>query len=347
MPPNSELPNTVVPETAPPKDARRGPGAIVNAGTIAAALLIGAVLQFAALAKAVLGLKDIEAMQASRVAEQAGLPPSFDPQGVAFLLAPGTVFENGLLLDIAIAVAEFVIALLVALAWRWRGTWLLVPVLFGGLAGFALSRTIGDQPCGCFGALWEPPRGFSLVMDVLFVALGLTLAALRGAPKALVAGSLIAAVAASGIGYGYSESTMPPTPEDIRGEPGGLTAAERLLAIPDMQDIAAADPDFDPAWYVFLHDPTCSTCAAMKPVIDQDKLVFEAEGNPFLQVRMFEKGVLANQHGIESHAWETSPAVLVVRGGKVVQQYGGDSTPFPHEVAAALESGSPLSGLGG
>jgi thiol-disulfide isomerase/thioredoxin len=265
---------------------------------------------------------------------------------------------------------------------RHRIVWMAVPVLFAGLFGYALHRTLHGHSCGCFGALWEPPKGFSVVMDAAFVLLGLALARWHG----LRAGGMIAVVvvslAAAGAGYFYAANTAPPTPATTASPDAAApthttqptppktsdpvatpadppansatapdapanaerTAGEMLLASPMLDDIRGLTDD-DAAWYIFVWDPTCPTCEAMLPVIHHYAMIYAEEGNPVLQVRDLQKQDIAREAGIEDWRWTTSPAVVVVRGGRVIAEYGGEGAPFPDVVQERLFAGEPIDDL--
>ena len=41
----------------------------------------------------------------------------------------------------------------------------------------------------------------------------------------------------------------------------------------------------------------------------------------------------------------TSPAVLIIRGGKIIAEYGGEGAPFPGDVSDRLFENKPIDDL--
>lgn len=350
------------------------------------ALAIAAVLQFAAVAKVSTGARHLDQLKAARIAESHGLTPKVTAADFQWIIEPGampgTIVERGVLTDIAVGTAEFAAVLFVVAFCRRRIVWIFVPIMFGALFGYALERTINNKPCGCFGSLWVPPKGFSLIMDGAFVILGLGLARWHGVKaKALAAVAIITLLGAAG-GYIYASRTAAPSaaapadaattpstppkatptpkvepPADTTGpttEPSDTSttslvrddrpAGLRLLESPMLDDIRDLTVD-DAAWYIFIWDPTCPTCEAMLPVIEHYEAIYAEEGNPVLQVRDLMKQDIEKQAGIEPWQWTSSPAVLVIHGGAIIAEYGGEGAPFPDVVSERLFVGESIDDL--
>jgi hypothetical protein len=354
--------------------------------SVVVAIVIAAVLQFAAVAKVSAGARALEQLKAAQIAESHGLAPRVTADDFQWAIRPGampgTLVERGVLLDIAIGTAEFAIVLLMLAFCRHRIVWMAVPVLFAGLFGYALHRTLHGHSCGCFGALWEPPKGFSLVMDGAFVLVGLALARWHGLRAGGTIAVVVVSLAAAGAGYVYAANSAPPkpvtastpevpsqnqTPPPTQPKPAdpatnptdpssdGATgaaplvrddtpAAERLLVSPMLDDLRNLTDD-DAAWYIFVWDPTCPTCEAMLPVVQHYATIYAEEGNPVLQVRDLQKQDIAREAGIEDWQWTSSPAVVIVRGGRIIAEYGGDGAPFPDAVQDRLFAGEPIDDL--
>ena len=354
--------------------------------SVVIALAIAAVLQFAAVAKVSTGARHLDQLKAARIVESHGLPPKVTSADFQWIIKPGalpgTIVERGVLTDIAVGTAEFAVVLFVLVFCRRRIVWAFVPIMFGALFGYALERMVNGKPCGCFGSLWVPPNGFSLIMDGAFVILGLGMARWHGVKgKALATVAIIALLGAAG-GYIYAARTSDPTPpapgveattpatppkpapdpvaeppvDDAAPtppDPGTATkplvrddrpAGLRLLESPMLDDIRDLTVD-DAAWYIFIWDPTCPTCEAMLPVIEHYEALYAEEGNPVLQVRDLMKQDIEKQAGIEPWQWTTSPAVLVIHGGAIIAEYGGERTPFPDVVSERLFVGESIDDL--
>jgi hypothetical protein len=324
------------------------------------AVTIAAVLQFAAAAKVASGAKHVEQLTESRILIENGYEPKVTAEDFDFLLAPGTFgLEHGMLLDFAIAIFEFTLVVLILALNRRRYIWLLTALVFSGFFGYALNRTLAGQSCGCFGVLWEPPRGLTLVLDAAFVVGALLLARVRGiCPRVvLVAGGLC--LASVGAGYVYAMQTDPsqtdaskpprvqtPTdgtqPDDaVEPQVDTRSASERLVASDFLADIRDAGPD-DPAWYIFVWDPTCTTCAMLQPIVEIEGMQLAEEGSPLLQVRLLFKDDIEAETGIPEFDWDLSPTVLVVQNGAIIAEFGDLDTLMPNAVRDSLLNGEPI-----
>lgn len=232
-------------------DGRSGPGGPKHGRaawlSFATAALIAVMLQFAAAAKVSAGADDLSRLEAVEMRERAGVRVDVTSAELVarydYLLPPGALgIERGVLTDFAIAAAEFAVVVLLLLLHRRRSVWAVPALMFAAFGGFALHRLFNDAPCGCFGVLWEPPKGFSLVIDAVFVLLALVILAVRGAGVrglGLVTGASVVAAAA---GFVYSAQTYD-------GPPAGreTPAVETRPADPEPDLGTDADGDADPA----------------------------------------------------------------------------------------------------
>ncbi len=347
----------------------RQPGLLARALAVGVAILTAATLLFAGAGKIVSGYKaqvaynaDLNLVQAERL----DLQQAIDDQ--QWLIPPGPDGSGGLLLDFGYALGEFAIAAGVLLFCRRRFVWPLNALLFGGLMGYAIQRYFAGEPCGCFGALWQPPEGFSVVIDAILLALSLAVMAAFGVRRAGLVATLVLSLAMAGVGHVYADRTEPLThgdepraetaaPADPAPEPEATAAddpdhapdlapaegnpAQRVLALDRMGDVATATAA-DPHYYVFVWDPACDICAALKPVVDAEGQDLEDVQDPMLRVRSLEKKVLKREHGIEDYLWPESPTVFVVHAGEVVSAFGGEETLFPSDVSEMLYNGEDL-----
>ena len=120
--------------------------------------------------------------------------------------------------------------------------------------------------------------------------------------------------------------------------------ADMLLQSEALADLIALSEE-DPAYYIFIWDPTCSTCEAMRPIVDMYEKQFRDEGNPVLQVRQLMKQELANQYGIDETWWKSSPVVLILKAGRFIENYGGEGTPYPDAISERLFKDEPIDDL--
>ncbi len=259
----------------------------------------------------------------------------------------------------AIGALEMLIVVAVLLGYKWKRTWQVTAVFFGGLAGYAAWALIKDVDCGCFGELVPLPRGFSFVMDVCFLVASLVVAGMLGVTKRGLVATLVAAVIASGLGYGYGvASYKPPDDEPIERietpvttnapwwTPGGHTEDAVPGAVVLVEDLELTQDlrrgDELQTWYVFLHDPGCHVCEEVKPFFDLARSEAEAQEVPAVAFMDFLIPVLEDEHGIEYWRWPSTPTVLLVRGGKILEQHAGEDVLFdvmPSQVIERVMSG--------
>lgn len=335
------------------------------------ATLIAAVLQFAAAAKVSSGADSLQLLEQTRITAQAGLEPDISENDMQWLIPPGGVVQHGILLDFALAFAEFSVVVLLLILHRGRLMWMVISIMFSGFFGYALLRTLNDDPCGCFGTLWHPPDWFSLTLDAGIILFALLILTVRRVTKPILGILTILAIASATAGYIYARSTAPmqlpqqiqrpdPTQPRPNGDPTAkpnadqqpkttdtsLSASERLLSTSLMdgnRELTTSEPGL--AVYLFVWSPECSTCQAMKPAIDALQGQYEAEQNPVLRIRSITKKSIAASTDITELDWESSPVVVIIQDAAIVATYSGEDSPLPNQVFDALMSNLPLQDL--
>ena len=356
--------------------ARKAPRCAAAPLSLIVAILIAAVLQFAAAAKVAHGADVLRRMKDAAIKAEHGLPTDFTPADYTWLVHPDAILRGGIPIEFPISAGEFLLVVLVLAGHRRRAVWLIVPLVFATFFGYALQRTLNGLPCGCFGDLWRPPDGLSMALDAAFVVLALVIAALRRTQVGVLGATVVLSVAGLAGGYlyaartpaagsdaarvsiaphadpsdpGASEASPPPQPVAAGTKnpaptfDPNMSPAEKLLASDLMKPVREAQAAGDPtAYYIFIWDPTCSTCERLKPVVEEYERQYKDEGNPFLQVLLFKKQDLRDQLSIQTYDWESSPSVFVVRDGAVIELPGGDDSPLPDEILEKLTHDEPL-----
>ncbi len=347
--------------------------------SLVVAVLIAAVLQFAGAAKVASGADDLRRIKDSAARVEAGLPATVDRADFDYLVPPGEILEGGILLDFAVAAAEFALVVIVLAFHRTRAVWLLVSLVFATFTGYSVQRLLNGLPCGCFGDLWHPPDGLTVGLDIFFVIAGLTIAGIRGTPPRVLLATIGLAIGGIAGGYVYSAQTSPPSaerqaehaaparqqpaprepaPERSQTDPStqeqepdlsqstpdlSTPPSEKLLRSDLMADVREAHAAGEPtAYYVFIWDPTCTTCERLLPIVEHYERVYAEEGNIFLQIRTFKKQDLARGLGIQDWEWPDSPSAFLVQDGRIVRLPGGEETPMPDTLLAKIEAGAPI-----
>lgn len=132
-----------------------------------------------------------------------------------------------------------------------------------------------------------------------------------------------------------------PDPETVRSglveSPGGdgapgADAVGRLLASPDMADIATARGG--PAWLVYVYNPECAECLTHLGVFKAFQQ--QAPKDADLQVRILSMQDLRRRMGLEVHDWPGIPTTLLMRNGRIERTYVNQDVPDPFEVWAGL-----------
>ncbi|MEM1166951.1 MAG: MauE/DoxX family redox-associated membrane protein [Planctomycetota bacterium] len=283
-----------------------GPRAVI---TPVFGLVIGVVLQFAAVAKL--------------------MSPSLDPHKQTTLFG---LLEESIPRDYAIATAEMVVVMLILAVHRWKVTWVCAALMFAGFAGYAGYYTLRNEPCGCFGKLWTPPNGFTFTADVVFAVGSLCLAMAWGLRFKVAAGVTVAGVLLAGLGFAVAQTSAPPKKDEVV-EQLGATGPELLQQgaslLPGAAEAFSAGIE-DPVYYLFIHDPGCFTCEQMKlTCVDQDQEFLELTEDPFLRVRQLDVFDIRGVLEIPETAWYPTPTAMVVWGGEILHVWSGEEAPCP------------------
>lgn len=332
--------------------------------------MVAGVLQFAASAKVASGAQSLQLLKEAAIAERAGLTPDITPQDLSWFIPPGGIVETGILLDFSLAAAEFLLVILLLLMHRGRAIWGFTTLVFAAFFGYALFRGLNQQPCGCFGTLWQPPGWVSITIDIVIVVLGLGLLVIRRTARPVLGGILVLVTAAALGGFLYARSTdpisdqrldiplpratsdsqqnglTPTTQTEIETTDTTLLPGDRLLQsslLAEVRELTSQDPGL--SVYVFIWSPECSTCQAMKPTVDILADQYRAEGNPIVQILSLQKRVIAARLDIQEHEWESSPMILIVQDSRIIATFSGEGSPLPTEVFEALMTAQPLEDL--
>lgn len=233
-----------------------------------------------------------------------------------------TTMSNSVI-DRGTAGLEVVLLLMILALYRRWWLWLGAAVFFGGLAGYSCFKSWHGESCGCAGGLVEFPKYVMFGVDVVVAGVSLALAAGLGARRGAVIGALVLALMAGALGWQASSATTPPRRQEMAQKHEGKLAHDRLLASPLMQDIRE-QPAGGAAWLVFVHDPTCHICEAMKPTIDFKMAELAETLDPVLQVRTFSVPEMEKDERvrIETFAWET-PTMFIVQDGRITKMWRG------------------------
>ncbi len=270
-----------------------------------------------------------------------------DPNKAKFIVLGGSEFRY----ERAIGIFEVLVILALLAGHRLRLAWLGVLALFALFAGYAGYYFASGESCGCFGnALddtpfeWMTIKGVSVAFDLLFVLAALALLAWRGFSGKTITGLVGAAMVLSvgGAWLGSVEcanspacgSKPPPPPSNgnqVENFPPGLQVNHQASALL-RQDayaelIASSAENPDKMWYVFVYDPDCSECMAMKPVVDLLKDQDEAEDSPYMEVLSVTKQDAQDAYGIDFWTWESGATIIIVQGGDILRVYDHKMTP--------------------
>lgn len=299
-------PAAAAPQPRPAPRRAPGPFALTYAAIVAMAIAL--VLQFAAAAK-------LMGPNPKEVLLQAG---PIDIISAKFTL------KDPLLLDQAVAAGELLaVVLLLTLRRKWW-SWPPVILLFSAFAGYAYYAHEHGVPCGCFAKLWVPPAKVSAIIDLSFVTLGLFSAlALRARWWAIVGVAVLAPLLGYA-GYSYAHDHLPPAPTTAVGQ----TAPDKLLASELMADIVS-QPAGGPLWYIFVYDPGCSVCEAMKPTVDGFGQAYDNQADAPVRIRQFSIPDLEAKLKLGEWEWAPTPTVLLIKDGKIVHKWNGQEAPIP------------------
>ncbi len=282
----------------------------------------------------------IVALAASLILQFAAVAKVLGPNPKLLLIQPGQYgFEQGVLLDYAVAAGEFLVVLLL-MAWhRSRLVWPLVSMMFAVFAGYSLYWTLRGEKCGCFGKLWEPPLGVTLGIDIAMVFLSLLIAGALRLNKVLIALVLVLNVALGAGGYFMAEKLAPPK----RTEVVGMKGEDRLVASDLLKDIREQTAG-GPRWYIFIYDPDCHLCEQLKPMIEMFEQQYAA-GDPNLRIRKLSIGEIKEKTGIETFEWNPTPTAILIKDGQVEKVWRGEAVgaaiPDPEFILKAMSGTLP------
>jgi hypothetical protein len=137
------------------------------------------------------------------------------------------------------------------------------------------------------------------------------------------------------------EATTTPVPVEF--DPLGR-APDVLMLLPAVQDDflkgepapawltrlgEATAPGEGPAWLVFVYDPHCDVCQKFLPFYEGYER--DSADDDLLRVVTVKKADLV-PFQIEDWAWTHSPTVLLIKGGAIIQEWGGEEAPMPGAV---------------
>jgi len=105
-----------------------------------------------------------------------------------------------------------------------------------------------------------------------------------------------------------------------------------LFALPLMEDVAQAGPA-DPAWLIYLYDPTDR--ASMLRLATIQGYAGAHESDPILRVKALSMEAL-ERFEIERERWPAASMTLLVNAGEVTQRTTGDKQPDPRAERARL-----------
>lgn len=358
--------------------AASGSRGSVNVLALVLAVLIAAMLQFAAFAKLI-----------------SANPRKIVP-GTDWLADKVDWLSKPIVEAYFIGVLELAIVVLILAFYRWKHTWTLLAIFFISMAGFASYAAFHGRDCGCFGSVIKLPRGFTVGMDLGIAALAMLVMKLKGIQaKGFIATLIVGAIGFGGGWFYGSKSEFPqtaaftsdleirpPTPraaqtgqaaqpgqvEDASQTPDASTQAESAPAQPeyylevDPASVAVSpsllevtnaartliasnllgaerENDMGVAFYIFVHDPACHVCEEYKPIVLEAMQRYADEDNPIVQVREFSVPFLQEHLRIEHWAWESTPTVIILKDGAIIYEVAGSTAIYPHDAEEKLLNG--------
>ncbi|MGP1346197.1 MAG: thioredoxin family protein [Phycisphaerales bacterium] len=121
-------------------------------------------------------------------------------------------------------------------------------------------------------------------------------------------------------------------------DPENTTNAARTLVASNLLTEERED-GLGTAYYIFIHDPNCSVCERLKPMVYDEMARFEEEGNPFIRVREFTVPDLTEKLRIDHWAWTTTPTVILIRDGEILFEESGEFVTMPDQAETMLMGG--------
>lgn len=113
---------------------------------------------------------------------------------------------------------------------------------------------------------------------------------------------------------------------------GGKPGPEWLAPLTE----AASDKDTSRAWLLFVYDPDCQVCQTFIPGMQQHMAGASKAPGATLRVIMLKKSEL-EKFEIPDWAWPASPTVVLVRGGRVIHEWGNEKAPYPAVVQGEID----------
>lgn len=113
---------------------------------------------------------------------------------------------------------------------------------------------------------------------------------------------------------------------------GGKPGPEWLAPLTE----AAGDKDTSRAWLLFVYDPDCQVCQTFIPGMQQHMVGASKAPGATLRVIMLKKSEL-EKFEIPDWAWPASPTVVLVRGGRVIHEWGNEKAPYPAVVQGEID----------
>lgn len=244
------------------------------------------------------------------------------------LSAKGRLFSDFGVGHATVIVELAVIAAMLIFHRRWI-VWIGVALMFAAFSGFTFYHVMNEGSCGCFGA-FTPPSGVMVGIDLAVVLAAVGVAALLRAPRAVLAGTVVAGLAAlmGGNYFSYTRTS------EYAALQYGESAPDRLLASDLGAEIRAATPG-GPAYLVFIHEIGCHVCEQYLPDMELSQEELDAAQDPTLRVRVWSKDEAFEQAQIDDWAWEGTPYTFLVINGRAAvfpdgtpMHWMGEDTPM-------------------
>jgi len=122
--------------------------------------------------------------------------------------------------------------------------------------------------------------------------------------------ALSASFCCAGAGMVVSSVLSPPPPDHYSPD-----EETQLLASEPYSMLSESD---GPAWYVYLYDPDCSLCRVHLPRMQ--RLVISTAESAEFRVATIDIFTLESETSIPSWSWGTTPIMLVIEDGKIVDR---------------------------
>ncbi|MHC4976352.1 MAG: hypothetical protein ACYTF7_07070 [Planctomycetota bacterium] len=236
--------------------------------------------------------------------------------------------------QMAIGLGELGVVSLMLTRRRCAMMWLGVMCVFASFLGYTIMRWLGGATsCGCFGAIVVRPEVTAWI-DVGAILIS-GLCAMLHIGSARATGLLVSLTGASaGAGMIVSTLTSPPPPTHYMAD-----EVARLLATEQYGELGS---EGGPAWYVFLHNPTCPICKQYLPqMMRLEASSAESESFRVRTIDVYELEALFepdDDRWIPAWAWGETPIMIELHDGGVVTRQQGHDFLDPEVVAAKYSS---------